>query len=308
MESALGGSGGSQSGGYTLTEADKAEIVAMVIESLGGNPLFGYVDRENNVIVSGNLPDGAYSVKYEMADGSTVTIGDLVLDTNVYYSITKNLTQCTISNTATQAIGGESYNATITAKDGYELKSVSVTMGGAPVAVSGGTITIGNVTGNIVITAVAEEVKVQIVNLATPDATATGQAAWESGGWCNNSYMAGSSYAYRAATNGRLTTNTFPVKYGDIIYIKGIKYSADANTQIAILDANGDYLKHASAANMFSNSYIKNLTATDGNDYWYFENKNKANDNDTGARFVRISGIPSGDISDIIITCNQPIV
>lgn len=66
---------------YVLTEADKAEIVQLVIESLGGNPVFGYVDENNNIILSGNLADGTYTAKYEMADGSTVDIGNLVLET-----------------------------------------------------------------------------------------------------------------------------------------------------------------------------------------------------------------------------------
>lgn len=60
------------------TEADKAELVAMVLEALGGNVISGYVDEDNNIIING-LPDGSYTVRYEMADGSTIEIGDLVL-------------------------------------------------------------------------------------------------------------------------------------------------------------------------------------------------------------------------------------
>ncbi len=127
------------------------------IEMTAGGDVVGYVDSANNIVVKGSLADGSYTVKYEMEDGSTINIGNLVLDTNVYYSITKNLTQCTINNSATQVIQGESYSATITAKSGYELKSISVTMGGNPVTVSGGVINIASVTGNIVITALAEQ-------------------------------------------------------------------------------------------------------------------------------------------------------
>ena len=36
----------------------------------------GYVDSANNIIIN-NLPDGSYTVKYEMADGSTIDIGAL---------------------------------------------------------------------------------------------------------------------------------------------------------------------------------------------------------------------------------------
>ena len=83
---AQGPQGPAGTDGYTpqkgvdyFTEADKAEIVKAVIESLGGNPVFGYVDENNNIIVSGNLSDGTYTVKYEMDDGSTIDIGELVL-------------------------------------------------------------------------------------------------------------------------------------------------------------------------------------------------------------------------------------
>ena len=137
----------------------------MVIESLGGNPVYGYVDENNNIIVSGNLPDGNYIVKYEMEDGSSVTIGNLELDNTVDYSIKNNLTNCTNSNKAISIVEGESYSATITANNGYELKSVTVTMGGSTVSVNGGNINIASVIGDIVITAEAEE------KVVTPDYT-----------------------------------------------------------------------------------------------------------------------------------------
>lgn len=38
----------------------------------------GYVDSANNIIIT-SLPDGDYTVKYEMDDGSTIDIGSLVL-------------------------------------------------------------------------------------------------------------------------------------------------------------------------------------------------------------------------------------
>ena len=175
---------------------------------------------------------------------------------------------------------------------------------------NGGNISIANVTGNIVITAVAEEAAVtpSYTNLATPDATATGQAAWESGGWCNNSYMAGTSYAYRAATDGRLTRNTFAVEKGDIIYVKGIKYATDTTLQIATFKSDGSYLVHKGANAMStSQGMLKNMTGTVGEDYWYFTNVLTAGGGDNNVRFIRIAGYPSGSISDIIITRNQPI-
>lgn len=122
--------------------------------------VYGNVDSENNIVLNGNLADGNYYIKYEMADGSTIDIGELVLDEdeNVNYSITSTLTNCTNSNSIRQISKGETYSATITANIGYEVSSITVTMGGLDItssAVSGGNISISNVTGDIVITAIA---------------------------------------------------------------------------------------------------------------------------------------------------------
>lgn len=150
---------GIASDGLIYIFVDGTPVGAGIPQGQSGD-VFGYVDENNTIMLNGNLADGTYSLKYEMENGNVVNIGDMVLDSNVYYSVTSTLTNCTINNSAKQIVEGGSYAATITAKDGYELKSLSVTMGGSPVSVSGGSISIDNVTGDIVITAVAEEVKV----------------------------------------------------------------------------------------------------------------------------------------------------
>lgn len=123
----------------------------------GTGDVVGNVDSENNIVLTGNLTNGTYTIKYEMEDGSVLDIGELVLDTNTYWSVTKNLTNCVLDNSATKVVAGGSYSATVTASDGYELSTVTVTMGGSAVSVSGGSISIASVTGDIVITAVASE-------------------------------------------------------------------------------------------------------------------------------------------------------
>lgn len=75
-----------------------------------------------------------------------------------YQTITKNLTGCTISNSASQVEYGESYTATIAPETGKELDTIAVTMGGTDItttAVAGGVITIPKVTGAVTITAAA---------------------------------------------------------------------------------------------------------------------------------------------------------
>ena len=77
-----------------------------------------------------------------------------------YQTITKNLTGCTISNSASQVEYGESYTATISADDDKELTSVVIKMGGVDITAtaytaSSGAINISKVTGAVTITAVA---------------------------------------------------------------------------------------------------------------------------------------------------------
>lgn len=58
------------------TEADQEAIVQQVIAALG-TPVFGRVDADKNIILTGELVDGNYTVKYEAADGSVTVIGNL---------------------------------------------------------------------------------------------------------------------------------------------------------------------------------------------------------------------------------------
>lgn len=73
-------------------------------------------------------------------------------------AVTQNLVGATSSFTGYQTKNGQPFTAMITADDGLTLGSVIVTMGGTDIsstAVSGGAVTISNVTGDIVITATA---------------------------------------------------------------------------------------------------------------------------------------------------------
>jgi len=58
------------------TEADQEAIVQDVLAALG-TPVFGTVDAENNIILTGALANGTYTLKYEASDGTVTTIGTL---------------------------------------------------------------------------------------------------------------------------------------------------------------------------------------------------------------------------------------
>lgn len=65
-----------QKGVDYFTDADQEAIVQQVITALG-TPVFGRVDEGNNIILSGELADGTYTIKYENADGTLVMVGTI---------------------------------------------------------------------------------------------------------------------------------------------------------------------------------------------------------------------------------------
>ena len=280
-----------------FTEADIADIVQRVLESLGADA-YGYIDENMNFIlkgVNGELPDGTYTAKYIMKDGTTVDVGVLTKDTNTYYSVTKTLTNCTINNSATEVVEGSSYSATITANSGYELKSVTATMGGSAVTVTNGKINIASVTDNIVITAVAEVVKTE-TNFAEYNSTNTSD--WSI--WINNA-RAGSDGTYRSDTyaDGYGTpavSNYIAVQNGDTIEFTGM-YAVNKNALLC--DSAKKPLSSGGAG------ILTNLTAN-------LSNISLDNNNGTGTftinnstiAYVRIGGyvgMPNHPVSDISI-------
>lgn len=76
------------------------------------------------------------------------------------YSITQTLTHVTSTNSATTIADGASYTTTLAAESGYTMDSVTVSMGGVDITATAyteatGVVSIGSVTGNIIITATA---------------------------------------------------------------------------------------------------------------------------------------------------------
>lgn len=295
--------------GDAVSKAYLEERLAALEQLLAGKDVFGYVDDNNNIVLNGALVNGTYTIKYEMEDGSVIDIGDLVLDTNVYYSVTNNLTQCTNSNSATEIAEGESYSATITAKDGYELKSVSVTMGGSPVTVSGGTISIASVTGNIVITAVAEEQAVAPAykNWLPLSVDADGNDYKGDNGedGYKTGYRLSTSSGNESALSGACVTGFIPFnKVNDVFRIKNMTLhdtSFNANG-LVIYDANKSRVYGATSQS--AGNFAGSITA-DGNGVYKFSPGNWTSVT-TGNGFIRFS---CGGISDdTIVTINEEIV
>ena len=104
----------------------------------------------------------AQKVAYIDTGGQTYyqALYDALYGTIQSFTVTNYLTDVINSNATSTVVEGGAYTATLSCASNYQITSVTITMGGEDVtntAYSGGSISISNVTGNIVITAVATQ-------------------------------------------------------------------------------------------------------------------------------------------------------
>ena len=281
---------------------------------LSGNngDVFGYVDDNNNIVLNGSLSDGSYSIKYETEDGKTINIGDLVLDSNVYYSITNTLTNCTNSNSATQVIGGQAYTATITPNSGYELKSVTVTMGGNAVSVSGGNINIANVTGNIVITAAAEVSKPAYNNLVPAAINLDGAIMDDNGTKCGykRGYRWSSSNTLKeGASYTSIGLMPLPTTQSITVYVYGLDFTATTGDVIFACTAisNGAVSNNGNFSNLLKAGFTGAGWADEveklADNYWKITTTAAA----SSAKWFAISGTTVSGMTPVV-SINEPIL
>lgn len=133
------------SGSYASTVAipDGQELVSITV-TMGG------VDITASSVSGLNISIGAVT-------GDVAIIITVKESEATFYSVTKNLTNVTCDG-ASSVEENTSYTATVAANEGFELQSVTVTMGGVDVTASvyaDGAVSIASVTGDIVITASA---------------------------------------------------------------------------------------------------------------------------------------------------------
>lgn len=69
------------------TPADQEAVVQQVIAALG-TPVFGRVDADNNIILTGELADGTYTIKYEDGEGNVTEIGTAKIGSSYINQIT----------------------------------------------------------------------------------------------------------------------------------------------------------------------------------------------------------------------------
>jgi hypothetical protein len=181
-----------------------------------------------------------------------------------------------------------SYSATLTATSG-EISSVVITMGGVDItstAYSNGNINISTVTGNIVITAVAEEAGPSYTNLATKLANGY-----------RYSQSSGNGQTLVQATGYCACEDFIPFAPNTTVRVKGLGDLTAQNT-----------MYYKSDKTLYTGGKIHAMPEYTSYNY------DSANDivtlipRDANVGYVRFTGVLSGTTEDVVITVNEEIV
>lgn len=165
-----------------------------------------------------------------------VTITAAASAPSVTYNITRNLTNCASSNTADSITEGAAYTTTLSPTGTYKkLGEITVTMGGTDIsasAVSGSTVSITKVTGNIAITCAAVVTNIiDTIGISADTRLSTSSGA--------NKTQAG----YAAIGANMDASSLIHLKAGDTLRIKGASLPAsnDSFSAIAVHNASGTF-------------------------------------------------------------------
>lgn len=271
---------------YTATiAADSGKAITSVVVKMGG------VDITATAYAPSTDTASIGAINIAKVTGS-VTITAVASVPSVTYNITRNLTNCASSNTANTIAEGAAYTTTISPTGTYKkLGAITVTMGGADIsasAVSGSTVSIANVTGDIVIT--CEAVITNIIG--TIGISANTRLSTSSG---DNRTQSG----YAAIGANKDAASLIHLAAGDTLRIKGVSLPAsnDSYSAIALHNANGTFN---------TSTYLRNGLSWNGMTF--------NNDGDSVIvtaspnvnSYFRISLICT-DASAVIATINEPI-
>ena len=219
-----------------------------------------------------------------------VTITATASVPSVTYSIMLNLTNVASSNSQTTISEGKTYTTTLSPTGTYKkLGTITVMMGGTDIsasAVSGSTVSIANVTGNITITCAAE-----ITNIIdTIGISANTRLSTSSG---DNRTQSG----YAAIGQNKNAANLIHLQSGDTLRIKGASLPAanDSYSALAI---------HSASGNFTVATYLHN--GTSWNNLTFSNNGDTVVVTASAEVYFRVSLICT-DASAVIATINEPL-
>ena len=244
---------------YTATiAAESGKTITSVVIKMGG------VD-----ITSTAYTAGSGAINIAKVTGA-VTITAVATMPSVTYTITLNLTNCASSNTATSIAENASYTTTLSPTGTFKkLGEITVTMGGVDIsvsAVSGSTVSIPSVTGNIVITCAAVITNIIDTIGISPNtrlSTSSGENRTQSG--------------YAAIGANKDAASLIHLTAGDTLRIKGASLPAanDNYSAIAMHTSDGTfstsaYLHHGLVWNNLTfNNSGDSVVITSGGDHYF---------------------------------------
>ena len=218
------------------TQVDYGEAYTATIAAESGKTITSVVVKMGGVdITSTAYTADSGAINIDKVTGA-VTITAAASVPSVTYNITRNLTNCASSNTADTIAEGAAYTTTLSPTGTYKkLGAITVTMGGTDIsasAVSGSTVSIASVTGNIVITCAAE-----ITNIIDTIGISAGTRISTSSG--DNRTQSG----YAAIGANKDAASLIHLVAGDTLRIKGASLPAsnDSYSAIALHNADGTF-------------------------------------------------------------------
>lgn len=272
------------------TQIEYGEAYTAVLAADSGKTITSVVIKMGGVDITATAYSaGSGAVNIAKVTGAIMITAAASVPT-VTYNITRNLTNCSSSNTADNIAEGAAYTTTLAPTGTFKkLGAITVTMGGTDIstsAVSGNTITIANVTGNIgitcaaVITNIIDTIGISAnTRLSTSSGTNKEQVGW--------------------ATIGANmdVPSLIHLKAGDTLRIKGASLPTENDWKSAAAE-------YSATATLVSTSYIYNGHT------WNSLNFNSDGDIVTitapGEHYIRVSLICT-DATAVIATINEPI-
>lgn len=264
---------------YTATiSPESGKVITSVVVQMGGVDITATAYSA----VSGEINIGRIT--------GAVSITASAIVPSVLYNVTRNLTNCASSNTADTAAEGVAYTTTLSPTGTFKkLGAITVTMGGVDVsasAVSGSTITIASVTGNIVITCEAVITNIiDTIGISADTRLSTGTGA--------NSAKTG--FATIGANMD--TASLIHLVAGDTLRIKGMTLATEHTTGYAVV-------RYSETATYISANYIYN--GLEWNNLVFSSSGDVVTIEATAPHNIRIS-LACTDTSAVIATINEPI-
>ena len=169
------------------------------------------------------------------------------------YAISYQLDNVSCSSTAAEVAEGGAFSAVLTAKEGYVISRVVVTMGGVDVTgavYTDGVISIPSVAGDVVIIARADA-QATYTNLVPSALDFDLEGVFNGSGYMDGYYVSTSAPYYSATTDGSVVTGLIPYDiYGGVngygfqpatIYIKGITFDAsNSHNRLGVFVTEGE--------------------------------------------------------------------